>query len=328
MKLLIVVHHRFELWQVPQWFSQRLAQDFPALQIAHRDNYEGIDDDLRDAEIIFTISLRPEQLALTRNLHWVHAPSAAVHQLLSPELVNSDVVVTNSREVHGPVVAEHVMGLIFALAKKIPQAVALQHKHVWGQESMWRAGVRPRELAGATLGLIGVGSIGGRVAEMASALGMRVIAVREHVLKGTPPGVLAVFAPSAIDDMLKQSDYVVLAAPLVGTTRGLIDATRLAAMKPEACLINVGRGPQVDEAALVQALRSRRIAGAALDVFEREPLPADSPLWDIENLLITPHNGSITEKLWHRHYEQFSDNLRRYIAGQPLQFVVDKQKGY
>jgi phosphoglycerate dehydrogenase-like enzyme len=129
------------------------------------------------------------------------------------------------------VVAEHVMALIFALAKKIPQFVALQHKHVWGQESMWRVGVRPREIEGATLGLIGVGSIGGRVAEMASALGMRVIAVREHVEKGSPPGVEAVFAPSAIDAMLKQSDYVVLAAPLVGTTRGLIDAARLAAMK-------------------------------------------------------------------------------------------------
>jgi phosphoglycerate dehydrogenase-like enzyme len=328
MKLLIVVHHRFELWQVPKWFSERLAQDFSGLQIAHHDSYEGIEEDLRDAEIIFTISLRPEQLALTRNLRWIHAPSAAVHQLLSPELVNSAVIVTNSREVHGPVVAEHVIALIFALAKNIRQVVALQQKHVWGQESMWRAGVRPREIAGATLGLIGLGSIGRRVAEMASALGMRVIAVREHVEKGTAPGVEAVFAPSALDEMLKQSDYVVLAAPLVGTTRGLIDASRLAVMKPEACLINVGRGPQVDEAALAEALRTRRIAGAALDVFAQEPLPSDSPLWDIENLLITPHNGSITEKLWHRHYDQFSDNLRRYIAGQPLCFVVDKQKGY
>jgi phosphoglycerate dehydrogenase-like enzyme len=328
MKLLIVVHHRFELWRVPEWFSRRLAQDFPELQIAHRDSYEGIEEDLRDAEVIFTISLRPDQLALTRNLRWIHAPSAAVHQLLSPELVNSAVIVTNSREVHGPVVAEHVMALIFALAKNIRHVVALQEKHAWGQESMWRAGVRPREIAGATLGLIGLGSIGRRVAEMASALGMRVIAVREHVEKGSPPGVEAVFAPSAIDDMLKQSDYVVLAAPLVGSTRGLIDAGRLAVMKPEACLINVGRGPQVDETALAEALRSGRIAGAALDVFAQEPLPAESPLWDIENLLITPHNGSITEKLWHRHYEQFSGNLRRYIAGQPLRFVVDKQKGY
>jgi phosphoglycerate dehydrogenase-like enzyme len=114
----------------------------------------------------------------------------------------------------------------------------------------------------------------------------------------------------------------------VGATHGLIDAARLAVMKPDACLINVGRGPQVDETALAEALTTRRIAGAALDVFEREPLPADSPLWDIGNLLITPHNGSITEKLWHRHYELFSDNLRRYISKQPLRFVVDKQKGY
>lgn len=328
MKLLVVVHHRFDLWQVPEWFTQRLTQEFPALQIAHRDSYEGIEEDLRDAEIMFTISLRPEQLALTRNLRWVHAPSAAVHQLLFAELVNSDVVVTNSREVHGPVVAEHVMALIFALAKKIPQAAALQQKHIWGQELMWKAGVRPREIAGATLGLIGLGSIGRRVAEMASALGMRVIAVREHVEKESPPGVEAVFAPAALDDMLKRSDYVVMAAPLVGTTRGLIDAARLAVMKTDACLINVGRGPQVDENALAEALRARRIAGAALDVFEKEPLPADSPLWDIENLLITPHNGSITEKLWHRHYELFSDNLRRYLTHQPLRFVVDKQKGY
>src|SRR5258708_10686544 len=203
MKLLLVVHHRFELWQVPRWFSDRLAEDFPALQIVHRDNYEGIDDDLREAEIIFTISLRLEQLALTRNLRWVHAPSAAVHQLLFPELVNSDVMVTNSREVHGPVVAEHVMGLLFALAKKIPQAVALQHKHIWGQESMWRAGVRPRELAGATLGLIGVGSIGRRVAEMASALGMRVVAGREPVEEGTPPGVAEGFGPPAVPRKFK-----------------------------------------------------------------------------------------------------------------------------
>ena len=190
-----------------------------------------------------------------------------MHQFLFAELVNSNVTLTNSREVHGPVVAEHVMALIFALAKKIPQAVALQRQHIWAGIDV-EAEVRPREIAGATLGLIGVGSIGRRVAEMASALGMRVLAVREHVGKGAPPGVEAVFAPEALDDILKQSDYVVLAAPLVGATHGLIDAARLAVMKPDACLINVGRGPQVDETALAEALATRRIAGAALDVFD------------------------------------------------------------
>ncbi len=328
MKLLIVVHHRFDLWNVPAWFGQRLSEEFPQLQITQRDSYEGIKEDLRRAEIIFTISLRPEQFAAAQNLRWIHAPTAAVHQLLFAELVNSDVVVTNSREVHGPVVAEHVMALIFALAKKIPQAAVLQQKHIWGQEAIWNEGARPREIAGATLGLIGVGSIGRRVAQMASAVGMRVIAVREHVEKGSPAGVEAVLAPSALDEMLKQCDYVVLAAPLIAATQGLINADRLAMMKPEACLINVGRGPQVDEAALVEALRTRRIAGAALDVFEREPLPEDSPLWIVENLLITPHTAGLTEKLWQRHYELFSDNLRRYLTRQALRFVVDKQKGY
>jgi phosphoglycerate dehydrogenase-like enzyme len=328
MNVLIVVHHRFELWNVPAWFGERLAQEFPELRITQRTSYEGIEEYLRDAEVIFTISLRPEQFAAATNLRWIHAPTAAVHQLLFAELVNSNVTITNSREVHGPVVAEHVMALIFALAKKIPQAVLFQQKSIWGQEAIWKEGAHPREISGATLGLIGVGSIGRRVAQMASALGMRVIAVREHVEKGSPEGVEAVFPPSAIDEVLKQSDYVVLAAPLIAATQGLINADRLAAMKPGACLINVGRGAQVDEAALVEALRTGRMAGAALDVFEREPLPADSPLWSAENLLITPHTAGLTDKLWHRHYESFSDNLRRYVAREPLRFVVDKQKGY
>ena len=328
MKLLIVVYHRFDLWNVPAWFGEKLTREFPQLQIVQRKSYDGIEPDLREAEIIFTISLRPEQFAVARKLRWVHTPTAAVHQFLFAELVDSEVVLTNSTEVHGPVVAEHVMGLIFALAKKLPQAAALQQRHIWGKEAMWKEAPRPREIAGATLGLIGVGSIGRRVAQMASALGMRVIAVREHVEKGNPEGVEAVFPPSALEDVLRQSDYVVLAAPLIDATRGLINTARLAAMKPDSYVINVGRGPQVDEAALVEALRSGRIAGAALDVFEREPLPADSPLWGSDNLLITPHTAGLTEKLWHRHYDLFSGNLRRYLSGQPLRFVVDKQIGY
>ena len=328
MKLLIVVHHRFQLWNVPAWFGERLLAEFPQMEIVQRDSYEGVEEHLRDAEILFTISLRAEQFAFAQKLRWIHAPSAAVHQLLFPELVKSDVIVTNSREVHGPVVAEHVMALMFALAKKIPLAVRLQGKRVWGQQVMWNEGAHPREIAGATLGLFGVGSIGGRVAEMASALGMRVLAVREHVKKERPAGVENVHPPSAMNEVLRESDFVVLAAPLLEETRSLINAARLGVMKPTAYLINVGRGPQVDEKALVEALRLRRIAGAALDVFEQEPLPEDSPLWSVENLLITPHTAGLTEKLWHRHYELFSDNLRRYVAGQELRFVVDKGKGY
>jgi phosphoglycerate dehydrogenase-like enzyme len=328
MKLLMVVHHPFDLWNAPAWFAERLGKEFPALEIVHLERHEGAEKHLRDSEILFAFSLRPEQFRLAQKLRWIHAPTTAVHQLLFPELVASDVVLTNAHEVHGPVVAEHVMALIFALAKKIPQAARLQQRRTWGQDAIWNDGPRPREVAGAMLGLIGLGSIGRTVARMAAALGMRVIAVREHPEKEMPEGVAEVYAPARINVLLSQSDYVVLAAPLTDATRGLMDAERLAAMRPDAYLINVGRGPQVDEAALADSLRNRRIAGAALDVFEQEPLPAESPLWKLENLLITPHTASLTEKLWHRHYALFSENLRRYLALEPLLFIVDKQKGY
>lgn len=223
-------------------------------------------------------------------LRWIHTPSAAGTSITVLQVGKCNIVVTNSREGHGPVVAEHVMALIFALAKKIPRAARLLQKHRWGQEVIWSEGPRRREIAGSTLGLTGVGSIGRRVAQMASAVGMCVIAVREQVERGRPEGVQAVFAPSALDEMLKQCDFVVLAASLLAATHGLINADRLAVMKPGACLIHVGRGAQVDEAALVEALRTRRIAGAALDVFEREPLPPESP-----------HTAGLSDKLWHRH---------------------------
>jgi phosphoglycerate dehydrogenase-like enzyme len=226
-----------------------------------------------------------------------------------PELVNSGITLTNAREAHGPVVAEHVIAQIFALAKKIPDAVRLQQKREWGQQRMWDELPRVREIAGATVGLIGLGSIGRSVARSAKALGMRVIAAREHAEKG-----------SEVAD--------VLAAPITESTKGIANAERLSLMKPDACLINVGRGPLVDETALATALREKKIGGAALDVFPKEPLPPESPLWDLPNLLITPHTAALTEKLWERHYALFSENLRRYLNNQPLLAVVDKKKGY
>ena len=328
MKLLILVHHRFELWNVPSWFTDRLKVEFPEIDILHLNNYEGAEEHLRDAEIVFTISLRLEQFTAAKKLRWVHAPTAAVHQLLFPQIVESDVILTNSTEVHGPVVAEHVIALIFALAKKIPRAVRFQQERTWGKGEMWSDPPRPREVMGATLGLVGVGGIGRDVAKKASCLGMYVVAVREHPEKGRPEGVSEVFSPGELDDVLRRADFVVMAVPLLSTTQGLISAARLAVMKADAYLIKVGRGPQIDEAALAEALRNRKIAGAALDVFDKEPLPAESPLWGMENLLITPHTAGLTEKLWNRHYELFSENLRRYLAHQPLRFVVDKHRGY
>lgn len=283
---------------------------------------------MRDAEIAITWSIRPDQLKAARRLRWIHSPAAAVHQLMFPELVNSDIIVTNAREVHGPVVAEHVIALVLALAKKLPQAMRLQKQHTWGKELLWTEKPPPREIAGATLGLIGLGSIGREVARRASVLGMHVIAVRKNPDKGAPAGVQTVFGPEQLETLLRQADYVVLAAPLTHETTALMNATRLSQMKPEACLINVSRGPLVDNLALADALHSRKIAAAALDVFPKEPLPVDSPLWDLDHLLITPHTAAVTDKLWERHYALISENLRRYVSGQCLLCVVNKHLGY
>jgi D-2-hydroxyacid dehydrogenase (NADP+) len=326
-KLLIAVHHPFDQWNAPAWFSERLRSDFPELEIVHLPDYKRLDAEIPDSDVLIAWSIRPEQVLTARKLRWIHSPAAAVHQLMFPELINSQIVLTNAREVHGPVVAEHVIALIFALAKKIPGSVHLQQKHVWGQQILWDELPRVREVAGATLGLLGLGSIGQAVVKKAKALGMRVIAVREHPEKGSD-GVDVVLGPAQIDELFRQADYVVLAAPVTDNTKAIANAERLALMKAGACLINVGRGQLVDESALALVLREGRIGGAALDVFPKEPLAADSPLWDLPNLLITPHTAALTDKLWERHYALFSGNLRRYLAGETLIAVVDKRKGY
>jgi phosphoglycerate dehydrogenase-like enzyme len=327
MKLLIAVHHFFDQWNAPAWFSERLRSNFPQLEVVHLPDYKRLDAEILDAEIAVAWSIRPEQIKAARKLRWIHSPAAAVHQLMFPELVASDIILTNAREVHGPVVAEHVIALIFALAKKIPGSVALQQKHVWGQQLLWDEIPRVREVAGATLGVVGLGAIGRSLVRSARALGMRVIAVREHTEKGSE-GADTVLGPAQINEVFRQADYVVLAAPVTDSTKAIANAERLALMQPSACLINVGRGPLVDELALASALREKKIGGAALDVFPKEPLAEDSPLWNLPNLLITPHTGALTDKLWERHYALFSENLRRYLAGQELLAVVDKRKGY
>src|SRR5258705_5780776 len=174
-KLLISVHHPFDLWSAPSWFSERLQVEFPQLNVVHLPDYKRVDAEIPDAEIGIAWSIRPKQVQAAKKLRWIHSPAAAVHQLLLPEIVESDIVLTNAREVHGPVVAEHVMALIFALAKKIPDAVLLQQTHTWGQQKMWDESPRVPEVAGATLGLIGLGSIGRSVVTSAKGLGMRVI---------------------------------------------------------------------------------------------------------------------------------------------------------
>ena len=180
MKLLIILQHRFELWQAPEWFADRLRRDFPQLEVVHLSSYERANDEIADADIAISWSLRGEQIKAAKKLKWIHSTATAVHALMSHELQASDIVVTNARDVHGPVVAEHAMALAFALAKRLPQAAALSAAKTLGAAGLWRDSPRPRELSGATMTIVGLGGIGRLLARLARAVGMRVVGVREH----------------------------------------------------------------------------------------------------------------------------------------------------
>ena len=328
MKLLIALENPMPLYIAPDWLADRLCAHFPSVEVVLLAGREGIQNEIADAEVLLVQSLKREQFLAARALRWVHCPSAAVHQFMFAEFVASKVALTNGSEVHAPAVAEHVMAMMFALARRIPESVRYQHEHAWGQGPIWNERRASFELAGCTLGLVGLGSIGRNVAQRAAAMGMRVIAVREHPEKPRPEFVEEVLPTSRLNDMLSSADYVVLSPPITPATKGMIGREQLAAMKPDAYLLNVGRGPLIDEAALIETLRAHKIAGAALDVFDKEPLPADSPFWDLDNLLITPHTGGFTEKMWERQYSFFAENLRRYLNAEPLIGLVDKHRGY
>jgi phosphoglycerate dehydrogenase-like enzyme len=327
MKVVLFQQHKFGLWNPPDWVAGKLQERFPQLSIVHPSTPEEMSVEMLDAEIAIGSTLTPEQLAPAKKLKWLHSPAAAVHQYMFPEFIASPVLLTNGRSTFAAVVAEHVIALVFALARQIPACVRYQGNRTWGQQLLWDAQHRPREVAGTTLGLVGLGAIGGEVVRRAKALGMNVIAVREHPERPAE-GVSAVYATRDISKLLAQADFVVLAAPVTPSTRHVINAERLAQMKPTAFLINVGRGALVDEVALAKALQTKQIAGAGLDVFDEEPLPETSPLWALENLLITPHCAGFIENLWQHHVELISENLRHYLAGEPLRGLVDKADGY
>lgn len=327
MKVLIVHYHSFELWHAPAWIRERLQKDFPGHHFIQLQNYDRVPEEIADTDVFIGWSLRPQQFVAAKKLRWIHSPAAAVHQLMFPELIRSNVILTNSTGIHGPVVGEHAIAVLLALAKRLPQAMQYQAKKTWSQDQLWHEHPRPREVADSTVAVLGMGGIGREFTVRAKALGMKVLAIRENPAKGTD-GADEVYSPTEIDNVLPRADYVLLCTPVTPATTGIINTARLNKMKPDSYLINVGRGPLVDEPALLQALQERRIAGAALDVFNEEPLPAASPFWSLDNLLITPHTAAVTERLWDRHYRLIAENLKRFLAGQPLLNQVDKAQGY
>jgi phosphoglycerate dehydrogenase-like enzyme len=327
VKLLIALYHRFKPWIAPQWFSQRLREDFPQIDVVQLPDYKRITEEIADADIAIAWSIRGDQITAATKLRWIHSTAAAVHGLMTPELQASDIIVTNARAVHGPVVAEHAMSLVFALAKRLPEAAKYQAQRHWAQQEICETAPRPRELRDATMVIVGFGSIGSSLAMLAKGIGMRIVAVREHPEKGSDLAD-AMYGFDDLNRALGEGDFVVLATPVTDKTRHLMNAECLAQLKPNAYLVNVGRGVLIDEEALILALRSNQFAGASLDVTSEEPLPPSSTLWTMDNVFITPHTGGFAEKMWERHYVNFTENLRRYLAGEPLLWTVDKDAGY
>jgi len=263
-------------------------------------------------------------LPRARRLRWLQEWGAGVDWLLRhPEVAELDFTLTNASGVHAIPISEQILSYLLAFARGLPAAIRAQERRAW------QAPRRDQlfELAGKTMLLVGVGAIGARTAAIAAALGMRVLGIRRNPA-GALPGVEAIYGPDRLYDFLPEADCVVLTVPLSRATQGMIGERELRAMKPTSYLINIGRGGTLQQPALIQALREGWIAGAGLDVFEQEPLPATSPLWEMDNVIITAHYAGLTPAYDQRALAIFLDNLRRYRAGEPLQNVVDKAAGY
>jgi phosphoglycerate dehydrogenase-like enzyme len=326
LKIVFCVNREFTFSRLPQWFADRAAQEFGAVAV-RLDSYAGVDAEIADTDVLVSWSLRQEQWEKARRLRWIHCPASGSNGVLCAGVVASAIPVTNAAEVHGDVVAEHVMALMLAASRRLDRARDLQSAGKWSMEELWRSQPHPRHLRGSQVLVVGMGAIGSRVAEYCAAFGMRVVGVRQNASKPAT-GVTRMVSFAELDEALADSDFVVLAVPTTPETQGMMNAPRLARMKEGSWLINVGRGALVDESALVLALPTGRSGGAALDVFNREPLPEDSPLWHTENVIVTPHEAGVHQQMWDEHYGIFSDNLRRLLAGDKLRNLVDKQRGY
>lgn len=283
----------------------------------------GLEEAVADAEVLLVLDFRADVLRSAwpgaRRLRWVHAASAGVDNLLFPELRDSDVVLTNARGVFDTPIAEWVLGVLLVYCKDLHTTLELQRQRTWRHRESER-------LAGRRVLVVGAGGIGRATARLARAVGMDVTVVARTTR--TDPDLGRLLGTDDLDAALPGADFVVLAAPLTEQTHGLMDAGRLALMRPDARLVNVGRGELVDEEALVDALKAGRLAGAALDVFHTEPLPADHPLWTLPNVIVSPHMSGDVVGWRTALVEQFADNLRRWTAGRPLVNVVDKTAGY
>ncbi len=322
---------------------ERLQQISPNLRIEQRppDNLNAIPADLlREVEILYTFGWNlptPEQVP---NLRWVQLYSAGVNQVSSQPLFKTDVIFTTSSGIHAINIAEYVFTMVLAWYHRLPRLLDWQQTGAWPPEMQSRMSFLPQELWGKTIGIVGYGSIGRQVARLASAFGMRILAMQRSTDHhdtgfqfpgvGDPDGSLPAryYAPDQLRAILSESDVVVIAVPSTSSTRGMFNRAAFSSMKNIAFLVNIARGDVCNQADLIQALQDQQIAGAALDVFEQEPLPSDSPLWHLPNVFLSPHISGLTPEYDNRVSMILAENLRRYLAGQPLYNQVDKEREY
>jgi D-2-hydroxyacid dehydrogenase (NADP+) len=319
------VQFNFTFWRIPPELPAAVKNRWPEMRVVHLDNYDALPAELPDTDIFVGFNLLPKQFAIAGKLKWIHVTAAGVAQLMRPDVKSSGVIITNARGIHAIPMAEHTLGVMLALARKFQDTVHYQDAGEWAQEPIWQS--RPSELYGATLLIVGFGAIGMEIARRARAFGMRVEAVTRS---GRGDATLAdkIYPATQLLQALPRADYIVLAAPDTPESQRMIGAREFQAMKPSAYLVNIARGALVDESVMIDVLQKGAIAGAALDVMEKEPLPPESPLWKLKNVFITPHTSAVSEMLWPRQTELLMENLERWFSAREMKNVVDSKRGY
>jgi phosphoglycerate dehydrogenase-like enzyme len=327
LRVLEYVRDKLAVWNLPAERLADLERGFPEVEFVSPRDQAAADRELAAADVVYGWAVRPHNFGAAKRLRWIHLSAAGVRPQLFPEMVESDVILTNGRGLHSVSMAEHVIAVLLTLARKLNLARDAQRERRWTQNEMWGGDPPFLELTGGSLGLVGLGAVGGAIAERARALGMTVrAAVRRP--RGDPAPAHETWPVSRLAELAEISDALVLAAPHTRATDGILSRDVIARMRPHAIVVNVGRGALVDEPALIEAVENARIGGVALDVFAEEPLPESSPLWKLPQVIVTPHVSGLGPRYWERAVGMFADNLRAFLDGRPLKNVVDKREGY
>jgi phosphoglycerate dehydrogenase-like enzyme len=325
MRLLIHIHD-LPMWSLPQAQVERIRQALPGVDVVDVRDDERVGREMGGADVALATRMTEATLAAATGLRWVHSTAVGVGALPLGALAARGIPVTNTRGVHAEMIAEHTLAMLLGLRRQFPAAGAHREAQTWGQYEMSTVPV-PR-LEATTVLLLGLGAIGERFARFASALGMSVIGIRRDVSRAQVPGVARVEPLTVLRDLLPIADAVVVALPHTPETHHLLGAAELALMKPSAVVINVARGTLIDEVALADALVAGRLGGAGLDVFAREPLAPDSPLWTTPRTILTPHTSAFDGDYWTPAVDLFLANWHRFVAGEPLENRVDLTRGY